>query len=194
MRPLSGTSRRQEPTHWVTAMLGVDPGRICLVACHVWDTIGAAAAGWQTGLILREGNARSTWARRRLRRQGPRCDVHRPAHRALRPSGRQPNQVVDCGGSVHRAYDSCSAITSRSSRRPRRRQSAVNHACPARTNAEPESCPVVRRAAARSRTGAREQGRRGPRDVITLSSPVLKGDHPMRSKWLGRAYSPPPCR
>ena len=26
-------------------------------ACHVWDTIGAAAAGWQAALILREGNA-----------------------------------------------------------------------------------------------------------------------------------------
>jgi hypothetical protein len=25
--------------------------------CHVWDTIGAAAAGWQAGLILRDGNA-----------------------------------------------------------------------------------------------------------------------------------------
>jgi hypothetical protein len=27
------------------------------VACHVWDTIGALSAGWQAGLILREGNA-----------------------------------------------------------------------------------------------------------------------------------------
>jgi FMN phosphatase YigB (HAD superfamily) len=32
-------------------------GGICLIASHVWDTIGAAAAGWQTALILREGNA-----------------------------------------------------------------------------------------------------------------------------------------
>jgi 2-haloacid dehalogenase len=29
----------------------------CLVASHVWDTIGAGAAGWQAALILREGNA-----------------------------------------------------------------------------------------------------------------------------------------
>jgi 2-haloacid dehalogenase len=41
----------------VGAALGLDPGGICLIACHVWDTIGAGAAGWQTALILREGNA-----------------------------------------------------------------------------------------------------------------------------------------
>ena len=28
-----------------------------LIASHVWDTIGAGAAGWQAALILREGNA-----------------------------------------------------------------------------------------------------------------------------------------
>ena len=37
--------------------LGVDPGDMCMVACHVWDTLGALAAGLQAGLILREGNA-----------------------------------------------------------------------------------------------------------------------------------------
>jgi 2-haloacid dehalogenase len=41
----------------VATTLEVDPGDICLIACHVWDTIGALAAGWQAGLILREGNA-----------------------------------------------------------------------------------------------------------------------------------------
>ena len=41
----------------VAAALGVDPADICLIACHVWDTIGAQSAGWQAGLILREGNA-----------------------------------------------------------------------------------------------------------------------------------------
>jgi 2-haloacid dehalogenase len=55
------TVRRHKPApeayHSVAAELGVDPGDICLVACHVWDTIGAQAAGWQAGLILREGNA-----------------------------------------------------------------------------------------------------------------------------------------
>ena len=34
-----------------------DPADICLIASHVWDTIGAGAAGWQAALILREGNA-----------------------------------------------------------------------------------------------------------------------------------------
>jgi 2-haloacid dehalogenase len=41
----------------VATELGVDPGHICLIACHVWDTIGAQAAGWQAGLILRKDNA-----------------------------------------------------------------------------------------------------------------------------------------
>jgi 2-haloacid dehalogenase len=47
----------QEAYHSVAAALELEPGDICLVACHVWDTIGALAAGWQAGLILREGNA-----------------------------------------------------------------------------------------------------------------------------------------
>jgi 2-haloacid dehalogenase len=47
----------QEAYHSVAAALHVNPGGICLVARHVWDTIGAVAAGWQAALILREGNA-----------------------------------------------------------------------------------------------------------------------------------------
>ena len=47
----------QEAYHSVATAVGVDPGGVCLIACHVWDTIGAGAAGWQTALILREGNA-----------------------------------------------------------------------------------------------------------------------------------------
>jgi 2-haloacid dehalogenase len=47
----------QEAYHFVSGELGLDPENICLIACHVWDTIGALAAGWQAGLILREGNA-----------------------------------------------------------------------------------------------------------------------------------------
>jgi 2-haloacid dehalogenase len=46
-----------EAYHSVASALGVDPGHICLIACHVWDTIGAQSAGWQAALILREGNA-----------------------------------------------------------------------------------------------------------------------------------------
>jgi 2-haloacid dehalogenase len=41
----------------VAAALAIEPGQICLVASHVWDTIGALSAGWQAGLILRVGNA-----------------------------------------------------------------------------------------------------------------------------------------
>lgn len=47
----------QEAYQSVAAALQTDPADICLIACHVWDTIGALAAGWQAGLILREGNA-----------------------------------------------------------------------------------------------------------------------------------------
>jgi 2-haloacid dehalogenase len=53
--------RRHKPApeayHSVTEALDVEPGDICLVASHVWDTIGALSAGWQAGLILRVGNA-----------------------------------------------------------------------------------------------------------------------------------------
>jgi 2-haloacid dehalogenase len=41
----------------VATTLGLDPGDMCMVASHVWDTIGAGAAGLQAALILREGNA-----------------------------------------------------------------------------------------------------------------------------------------
>ena len=41
----------------VAEELGVSPSDCCMVASHVWDTIGALAAGWQAALILREGNA-----------------------------------------------------------------------------------------------------------------------------------------
>ncbi len=55
------TVKRHKPApeayHSVAAALDLDPGRICLVASHVWDTIGALAAGCQAALILREGNA-----------------------------------------------------------------------------------------------------------------------------------------
>nr|WP_232546299.1 haloacid dehalogenase type II [Streptomyces antimycoticus] len=55
------TVRRHKPApevyQGVAAALEADPGDICMIACHVWDTIGAAAAGWQSALILRKGNA-----------------------------------------------------------------------------------------------------------------------------------------
>jgi 2-haloacid dehalogenase len=55
------TVRRHKPApeayHSVASALEMPPGDICLIACHAWDTLGALAAGWQAGLILREGNA-----------------------------------------------------------------------------------------------------------------------------------------
>jgi 2-haloacid dehalogenase len=55
------TVKRHKPApeayHSVATALDLEPGDICLIACHVWDTIGAQSAGWQAGLILREGNA-----------------------------------------------------------------------------------------------------------------------------------------
>ena len=54
------TVQRHKPApeayHSVATELDVNPRDICLVACHVWDTLGASGrlAG---GLILREGNA-----------------------------------------------------------------------------------------------------------------------------------------
>jgi 2-haloacid dehalogenase len=47
----------QEAYHSVATALQIEPGNICLLAAHVWDTIGAQSAGWQAGLILRDGNA-----------------------------------------------------------------------------------------------------------------------------------------
>jgi 2-haloacid dehalogenase len=55
------TVKRHKPApeayHSVATALGVEPGNMCMIACHVWDTLGAGAAGLQTALILREGNA-----------------------------------------------------------------------------------------------------------------------------------------
>ncbi len=36
--------------------LAVGPSRLCLIACHTWDTLGAVAAGWEAALIKRVGN------------------------------------------------------------------------------------------------------------------------------------------
>jgi 2-haloacid dehalogenase len=47
----------QEAYKFVADELGTRPRDMCLIACHVWDTIGAKSAGWQAALVLREGNA-----------------------------------------------------------------------------------------------------------------------------------------
>ena len=41
----------------VAADLGIAPAGLCLVACHIWDTLGAQAAGWQSAFVKRPGNA-----------------------------------------------------------------------------------------------------------------------------------------
>lgn len=41
---------------YVAKELHVTPSRLCLIACHTWDTLGAVAAGWEAALIRRPGN------------------------------------------------------------------------------------------------------------------------------------------
>ena len=41
---------------YVERELAVAPSRLCLIACHTWDTLGAVAAGWEAALIKRAGN------------------------------------------------------------------------------------------------------------------------------------------
>lgn len=43
--------------HMVAGELGVAPSDCCMVACHVWDTVGAQGAGFSAGLITRRWNA-----------------------------------------------------------------------------------------------------------------------------------------
>ena len=46
----------REAYAYVERELGVLPSRLCLIACHTWDTLGAVAAGWEAALIRRVGN------------------------------------------------------------------------------------------------------------------------------------------
>lgn len=41
----------------VAAEMGVETSALCLVACHLWDTIGAQAAGCRGALVTRPWNA-----------------------------------------------------------------------------------------------------------------------------------------
>jgi 2-haloacid dehalogenase len=43
--------------HLVAQGLAVPPSTCFMVACHVWDTVGAQSAGYTAGLITRPGNA-----------------------------------------------------------------------------------------------------------------------------------------
>jgi 2-haloacid dehalogenase len=54
------TAKRHKPAAQayaeVTEALGAPPDEMCLIACHTWDTMGAQAARWEAGLILRANN------------------------------------------------------------------------------------------------------------------------------------------
>jgi 2-haloacid dehalogenase len=43
--------------HLVAQELDVSPSSCCMVAAHVWDTLGAQSAGFSAALITRPGNA-----------------------------------------------------------------------------------------------------------------------------------------
>lgn len=43
--------------HLVAEELAVEPSSLCMVAAHVWDTIGAQSVGYSGALITRPGNA-----------------------------------------------------------------------------------------------------------------------------------------
>jgi len=43
--------------HLVAEELGVAPSSLCMVAAHVWDTIGAQCVGYSAALVTRVGNA-----------------------------------------------------------------------------------------------------------------------------------------
>lgn len=53
--------RRYKPARecyrWVAEETKMDVGRCCLIACHTWDVLGAAAAGMRSILVTRAGNA-----------------------------------------------------------------------------------------------------------------------------------------
>jgi 2-haloacid dehalogenase len=55
------TCRAYKPSsavyHFVAQELGVPPSSCMMVAAHVWDTVGAQAAGYSSALITRPGNA-----------------------------------------------------------------------------------------------------------------------------------------
>jgi 2-haloacid dehalogenase len=55
------TVRRYKPAREVyrdvELFFDLPPADFCLIACHTWDILGAAAAGWKTAFIARPGNA-----------------------------------------------------------------------------------------------------------------------------------------
>jgi 2-haloacid dehalogenase len=46
-----------EAYRFVEQQLNTPAHRFWMIACHTWDTLGAAAAGWEAALLTRPGNA-----------------------------------------------------------------------------------------------------------------------------------------
>jgi 2-haloacid dehalogenase len=109
------TVRRHKPAREayesVAAALQIEPSGICLIACHVWDTIGAQAAGWQAGLIRR--------VRARPARGGPQPDYIRRA--AARRPGTPAGLAVAGARRCPRAAVPGSPQTGRVAARPESR-------------------------------------------------------------------------
>ena len=61
LHSIDDQTRRYKPAREsytaLAATLGVAPSDLWLVSCHAFDTLGAAAAGYRTALVLRPGNA-----------------------------------------------------------------------------------------------------------------------------------------
>jgi len=57
LKLLRGSSQPPEVYRFVAEEMGDETPELCPVACHVWDTIGAQAAGCHGALIMRPHNA-----------------------------------------------------------------------------------------------------------------------------------------
>ncbi|TKI04099.1 haloacid dehalogenase type II [Martelella alba] len=55
--PVGSFKPAQSVYHHVANKLTAPPARLCLIACHTWDIIGARSAGWDAAMVLRQGNA-----------------------------------------------------------------------------------------------------------------------------------------
>jgi len=55
------TVKRHKPAReaydHVIQTLGVKPSEVTMIACHIWDTMGAVAVGWDAAFIARKENA-----------------------------------------------------------------------------------------------------------------------------------------
>ena len=66
-RRRAATLNRTHDFELVQARLGVDTSKLCVVACHLWDTIGAQSVGCQGAFIARPNNSVLHVPRRQLK-------------------------------------------------------------------------------------------------------------------------------